>query len=483
MAIYHYSIKIISRGKGKSAVAAAAYRAGTKIINDYDGICHDYTKKQGVVHTEILLPNHASQEYVDRATLWNAVERVESNRNAQLAREIELALPKELSLGQNIALARDYVQRTFADKGMCADICIHDTGAGNPHAHVMLTMRPIEQDGEDKGKWGAKSKKEYILNKNGERIRLPSGEYKSRKINTTDWNEQTRADEWRERWATAVNATFERLGMTERIDHRSYERQGLNILPTVHLGVAASQMEKKGIVTDRGNHNRQVTDINNEMRQTRARITKLRKWLYSRPLTNHAPSLIDIMDKVAKWKNVETNWQALANIQTRAAVLMFLSNNKIGDMSELSGKVEQLHGEFRRVTDTVKAAERRLTTLATHLAHFENHKQYQPIYKKYISLPENKRDAYYDKYSEQIDLYQDAKAHFDACMNGRKTLPVNGWRSEEKELLEKRSRMVEQYYRLKEDVRNVEALRRGVEQIMREDIQRTKPAPTQDMVL
>ena len=126
MAIYHLSIKIISRGKGKSAVAAAAYRAGECINNEYDGITHDYTHKGGVVHTEILLPDHAPRVYADRAILWNAVERIEKAKNSQLAREIELALPVELTREQNISLAHDYVKRHFVEQGMCADICIHD---------------------------------------------------------------------------------------------------------------------------------------------------------------------------------------------------------------------------------------------------------------------------------------------------------------------------------------------------------------------
>lgn len=147
MAIYHCSIKVISRGKGKSAVAAAAYRAGEKITNEFDGMTHDYTHKGGVVHTEILLPDHAPAEYTDRAVLWNEVEKIEKAKNAQLAREIEIALPRELTREQGISLVREYVERHFVAAGMCADVCLHDTGGGNPHAHIMLTMRPFDEGG------------------------------------------------------------------------------------------------------------------------------------------------------------------------------------------------------------------------------------------------------------------------------------------------------------------------------------------------
>jgi len=291
MAIYHCSIKVVSRGGGKSAVGAAAYRAGEKITNDYDGKTHDYTKKGGVVHTETLLPDHAPREYADRAVLWNAVEKIEKAKNSQLAREIEVALPQELTLEQNISLAREYAEKHFVAAGMCADVCVHDKGDGNPHAHIMLTMRPIEPDGT----WGAKSKKQYILDESDERIRLKSGEYKSRKVSAVDWNEQSKAEEWRKGWADCVNSALQAENVAERIDHRSYERQGVDKIPSVHMGVAASQMEKKGIKTERGNLNREIEITNNQLRQLRARVRKCKDWVYAQPLQN-APTMVDVMD-------------------------------------------------------------------------------------------------------------------------------------------------------------------------------------------
>ena len=162
MAIYHLSIKIVSRGKGKSAVAASAYRSGEKIKNEYDGVVHDFTRKGGIAHTEILLPQNAPEEFSNRSVLWNSVEKIEKSKNSQLAREIEIALPKELSREKQINLVREYVKENFVKVGMCADIALHDKNDGNPHAHILLTMRPLNEDKT----WGAKSKKEYILDEN-----------------------------------------------------------------------------------------------------------------------------------------------------------------------------------------------------------------------------------------------------------------------------------------------------------------------------
>ena len=307
IAIYHLSIQVISRGKGRSAVAAAAYRAGERITNEYDGYTHDYTKKKNIAHTEILLPDHAPAEYSDRGTLWNAVEKIEGNSNAQLAREIEFSLPVELSTEQNIALAHEYVKKHFVDKGMIADMCIHNPDSvdengnkiigGNPHCHVMLTMRPFHEDriatnGNTDKIWGAKSRKEYILDSHGERIKLPSGEWKSRKVNAVDWNDKNKAEDWRKGWADICNKHFEKYGITDpdgkptRIDHRSYERQGNGLIPTIHLGVAAHQMEQKGIRTEKGDYNRRVQSINSEIKQAKTRIRKVKNWLYSKPLHN-----------------------------------------------------------------------------------------------------------------------------------------------------------------------------------------------------
>ena len=219
----------MSRGKGKSAVAAAAYRSGEKLTNEWDGMTHDYTRKGGVVHTEIMLPPHAPPSFSDRSTLWNSVELYEKAGNAQLAREIDAALPIELSREEQIRLVREYCSSQFVSRGMCVDFAIHDTDSGNPHCHIMLTMRPLDE----RGTWAAKSKKEYDLDENGERIRLPSGRYKTHKVDLTGWNDKDNTLLWRKAWADYTNDFLERNGSPERIDHRSNAERGIDEIPTV----------------------------------------------------------------------------------------------------------------------------------------------------------------------------------------------------------------------------------------------------------
>ena len=207
MAIYHCTCKIISRGKGRSAVGSAAYRSGEKLINEYDGMEHDYRKKSGVVYSEIMLCENALKEYQDRSTLWNEVEKIEKGSKARLAREYEVALPVEMTREEQINLVRNFVKDNFVDKGMCADFAIHDKEDGNPHAHIMLTTRPIEKDGS----WGTKQKKEYILDKNGNKqYDKKKKTYKCKTVKVNDWDSVEFLERNRESWAKKVNAELEK---------------------------------------------------------------------------------------------------------------------------------------------------------------------------------------------------------------------------------------------------------------------------------
>lgn len=262
VASLHTRVKIIKRSEGRSVVSAAAYRSGEKIKNEYNGETANYTKKEGVVYKHVALPAHAPKKYRNRSVLWNSVEKAETHGNAQLAREFEFALPAEFGLEDHKKLVLNFVTENFVSRGMCADVVIHDKNDGNPHAHVLLTMRPVGADGS----WGQKSKKEYVLDKDGNRIRLKSGAYKSRKIEATDWNDRNNALKWRNDLAARINLQYETKGVDKRIDPRSYEEQGLTTEPTKHLGKDAAELEKRGIETEIGNQNRVIVRKNRIMR-------------------------------------------------------------------------------------------------------------------------------------------------------------------------------------------------------------------------
>ncbi len=340
MAIYHCTVKVIGRNEGKSAIAAAAYRAGAELTSVYDGITRDYTKKGWVEDKWIMLPEHAPKEYMDRSSLWNAVENAEKASNAQLAREVEVSLPVEMTREEQLEVVREFVQKNFVSQGMCADIAIHNPPVKNdrnqpidadgnptkdeskmifknPHAHILLTVRPISKE----GKWEEKSKVEYLCMKDGEekgftaeefqkaklegwekqfkfidgkkKVWLPASignERELKRVNRTPktsqygrknptvefWNSDERVPEWRKSWEDCVNKKFDEIGQDIHIDSRSYEAQGLDRLPTIHMGPAAINMEKRAdreiregkaetdvVRSDIGDINRDIKKYNN----------------------------------------------------------------------------------------------------------------------------------------------------------------------------------------------------------------------------
>ena len=264
IALFHFHVTQIKRSAGQSAVAAAAYLAGEKLHSEYYGEDSDYTRKGGVICSEILLPSHAPPEYADREMLWNAVEKVERGKKAQLAYSFDIALQNEFSMQENFDLARQFLLQNFVSRGMVVDFAVHspdkaDGAISNPHFHVMCPIRPIEPD----GKWGNKQRREYVLDEHGERVLDEAGNYVFNAVSTTDWDKPETLEAWRQAWAEMCNAKFAEKGLDCRIDHRSFARQGVEQIPTQHEGPTVRAMEAKGIRTNKG-------DLNRFIRKTKA---------------------------------------------------------------------------------------------------------------------------------------------------------------------------------------------------------------------
>ena len=445
IAIYHWNIGIVSRGKGKSAVAAAAYRSGEKLTNEWDGMTHDYTRKGGVVHTEIMLPPHAPPSFSDRSTLWNSVELYEKAGNAQLAREIDAALPIELSREEQIRLVREYCSSQFVSRGMCVDFAIHDTDKGNPHCHIMLTMRPLDE----RGAWAAKSKKEYDLDDNGERIRLPSGRYKTHKVDLTGWNDKDNTLLWRKAWADFTNDFLERNGSPERIDHRSNAERGIDEIPTVHMGVAACQMEKKGVATEKGELNRNIQKTNRLIREIRAQIGKLKEWiadLFKARETApkqppQSPNLANLLMKYLsvqreKSRKYSQRWQqqhTADELKTIAAAVNYLSEHGISNLDELDASLSSVSDRAYSIRAGMKTAEQRMKELQKLIENGENYLQYKPIHAELKKLKNdwtNKRDKYEEVHRAELTLWNAASRYLHANLTDTKTLPISEWKQE-----------------------------------------------------
>lgn len=336
MAIYHLEAKIVSRGAGRSAVAASAYLSCSRMLNDYDGVQHDYTRKQGLAWQAVFLPPMAPPEWQDREKLWNAVEEAEKTKDSRLAREFVAALPIELSRQQQIELLQDFIREQFVDEGMCADVAIHDTDGHNPHAHILLTVRPLNENGT----WQYKTEKEYLCVKDGEERGFTASEFKASQTEgwekqypykvgkkkvymapsaaqahgyvrvdkhpkstrygrqnpiSARWNSEEQLLAWREAWATAANHCLELAGHDSRIDHRSHAERGLEERPTIHEGVAAQALERRGIISDRCELNRQIKADNALLRKLKGQVKKL-----AQTVKNTIPALAEAMENLRK---------------------------------------------------------------------------------------------------------------------------------------------------------------------------------------
>ena len=336
MAIYHLEAKVVSRGNGRSAVAASAYLSCSKMLNDYDGVQHDFTRKKGLIWQDVFLPEFAPPEWKDRSVLWNAVEKNEKTKDSRLAREFVPALPIELTPAQWQELLTDFIQNNFVADGMCADVAVHDPypPGHNPHAHIMVTVRPLDE----KGNWQYKTEKEYVCVRNGEERGFTAAEFKAAQADGWEkqypykvgrkkvylppseaekhgykrvskypkstkygrqnpiserWNSEEQLVEWRKAWADAANRYLERYGYEERIDHRSHAERGLDEQPTIHEGVAARALERQGSISDRCEINRQIKADNALLRELKAAVRKL-----AQAVKNTIPALAEAMERL-----------------------------------------------------------------------------------------------------------------------------------------------------------------------------------------
>lgn len=392
MAIYHLEAKVISRGAGRSAVAAAAYMSCSQILNDYDGVQHDYTRKQGLVWQQIFLPEYAPAEWSDRGTLWNAVEENEKTKDSRLAREFVVALPIEMGKAEWQNLLTEFIKDNFVSDGMCADVCIHDTDGHNPHAHIMVTVRPLAENGQ----WQYKTEKEYLCVRDGEEMGFTGTEFKQaqregwekqyqyevgrkkeymtpsaaeaagyERVSKTPkstrfgrqnpiaarWNSDEQLVLWRSAWEDVTNRYLERVGAEARIDHRSHADRGILEQPTIHEGVTARAMEQQGFIADRCELNRQIKADNKLLRELRSVYEKIAK-----AVKNTVPAIAEAMETLRR-NMLIFRYQILHTRANRRSIKNTLANVVpiLRQYSDLVGQIKTLVRERKGLLDEKKA--------------------------------------------------------------------------------------------------------------------------------
>ncbi|OFK81113.1 MobQ family relaxase [Peptoniphilus sp. HMSC062D09] len=489
---FHFSVNIISRGKGKSAVASAAYISGEKIKNEWDGVTHDYTKKQGVISKEIFLPDHAPEEYKDRKTLWNSVELFEKNSNAQLARNFIISLPKELSIEENKKMIEEYVQNNFVKGGMIVDLAIHDEsreGNQNIHAHIMTIVRPINEDGT----WGQKSKKEYILDEKGEKILNKNGKPKTRKVELTSWNDKGNVEKWRENFSDLCNKYLAKNKIEKRVDHRSFKRQGIKQIPTIHLGASASAMERKGIRTEKGDINREIKKQNELLKNIGNEIKKITSWLagfkdklkesykeykdQSKKQIENESGLFNLYEYLSFYQEMQENNRAglsfygkrnkaIYDLKRYASGINSLRENKIKTISDLQGHINNLRSKNSEIYKTIKENSQKIEDLNKCLAYAKTVRKTKATYQYYESKKIFK-ESFYKNNQKEIDQHIRARNLIEK-ISGKKNLREKEWLGEIKTLEDEISKLNTESEKIRERYKEINHIKYAVEVVNKE---------------
>ena len=418
------SFKIISRGKGQSCMASCAYYSGEKKYSEYE-CCWKYphSSPARVKWVEVMLPLNAPKAYADPQTLWNAVDAAETSVNAQTARSMLFALPRELTDEQNLALVRDFCQKEFVDKGMVCNFFYHDKDDGNPHVHIMLTLRAMDEN----GKWLPKSKNVYALDENGNRIRTPNGSWKRIKVDTVDWNERKYGEIWRQDWAAAQNAALKAAGRMERVDMRSLERQGVeDRLPQKHLGPTASALERKGVSSERGDENRKIISGNKMLASLQKTVRGIGDWLdelrkaVSRqqiiespddyPLSDVITAYLDMRrDGRETWNRYAQEKGAVHDLKDGFKAVSFLSNHELYTVGQLGRYIGETKQKFSKIKAESATKERRIRDIDALFGAIQTIRELKPIQQEYESIHWNgKREKFKTEHGDELSRLQKA---------------------------------------------------------------------------
>ena len=464
----------IKRSAGQSVVASAAYRSGEKLHSEYYGEDSDYTRKGGVVCSEILLPPHAPPEYADRETLWNAVEKAERGKKAQLAYSFDIALQNEFSMQENIALARQFLLEQFVSRGMVVDFAVHqpdreDGGIQNPHFHVLCPIRPILPDGS----WGSKQRREYLLDEHGERIRAKAGNYVFNAVPTTDWGSPDTLEHWRQTWAELCNAKFAEKGLDCRIDHRSYERQGVEQLPTVHEGPTAKAMEQRGIRTDKGDLNRWIRKTNAMLREAKEKIASLLGWLKEVKAELSAPQPPTLVELLSAYyddlnRGAYSGKAKIGNLKKFSEAVSYLESKQLRTTNDLDALLNAMQEQIDALKESASGKQSRIKELDELLRMADYYQQGKPVADKLKTIRfDTIRQKYKAEHENVLRTFYMAERKLKNQWVDEK-LPVHAWRKEKSKLETEYQALQQKITPLYADTKKLWAIHYSIYQVQHE---------------
>lgn len=499
MALYHFHVTQVKRTHGLSAVASAAYRAGEKITNLWDGVTHDYTKKGGVVCTEIMLPPNAPKRFYDRATLWNELELFEKRGDAQLAYSFDASLQNEFSLEENIEYAKQFVKEQFLAKGMIVDFAFHlpdkeEGGIPNPHFHVLAPIRPLNEDGT----WGAKQHRVYNLDENGQRIKKENGEWDFTAVPTTDWGRPETLQMWREEWANFINRKFEEKGLDCRIDHRSYEDQGLDLLPTVHEGPHVRKMEKKGIRTEKGELNRWIKSINKMYRGLKATIQALKETIQELKAEFEQPQEIMLGDLLRQAWTVRNEVASTYRRGVKKAKKKnrdrfmeeadYFSERQIFTLTDFEQHISSVEEQIDSLKAEMKHLQERMKELHSLSEMAEEYKTLKPVFdemQKDKYRFKKAKEKYQEEHQSELKRFYMIRRKLKEAGYEKAPFPVKRWGKELEQLALDNSQKLEQYKGMRSELNTMYQIKGDIDTVLREhgmEKEKTKEQQTETVL-
>ena len=432
-----------------------------------------------MIHSEILLPPHAPERFKDRETLWNEVEKIEKHPKAQLAYSFDIALQNEFTREENMVLARQFLQDEFVSRGMIVDYAIHEKDAGvggnpNPHFHVMCPIRPLNPDGT----WGAKQRREYILDEHGNRIPNGKGDYEFNAVPTTDWGSPERLEAWRKAWADCCNAKFEEKQLAVKVDNRSYKRQGIEQIPTIHEGPAVRQMEARGIKTDKGNLNRLIRATNQKLREIARRIKELWETIQEakaqiekeEQAARQSPNLITILNQYLEQRNAGawSNRAKVKNLQDYAQLFNMLYERRLVTLADFENYMRDFQDKSSTMTAELKAKSSRMKELQNLIRYADDFKRLRPLYDELNAIKfRMKREAFYAEHESELKLFYLAKRKLDAAAPDHK-IPLSEWKKELTELSESYADESEKLKPIRAELKELYSIKSKLDTILRQ---------------
>lgn len=482
MALYHFHVTQIKRSEGRTAVASAAYRAGEKLQNLWDGETYDYTRKGGVILSEIMLPEYAPARLSDRYTLWNEVEQVERNYNAQLAYSFDIALQNEFSLEENISLAREFITRYFVSDGMIADFAVHQPdrekgGIPNPHVHVLVPIRPLNADGT----WGAKQRRVYRLDQDGNRIRKENGRWAFDAVPATNWGKPETLERWRAAWADMVNDRLAQKGLDCRIDHRSYVDQGLDLIPTVHEGPHIRKMEQKGIRTEKGELNRWIRSTNRMIRKVRAAIVALKEWMQAVKEVLKEPQDL-YLEQLLIEANTMRNQTAMTygrgkdqakvkNLKRFIEGCTYLHQQGILTLTDFEHHLSSVSEEVEAHKESMGQKQQRMRELQQLLEDAVTYRELKPVFdemKKGKYRFAKTREKYRTEHEGELRRFHMVRRRLTEKGVAQEPFPTQAWQREFSELSAQRKAEYQAYRLIQKELTLLHRIKGDVDRVLRE---------------